>query len=172
MRRLVVTLTLAAALFGGAPAFAQQDQPDRSGDPIIYYDDGHAEMNAAIEAAQKSAPVFLRLLAADRTVAQTGAVKIGFPHKDGEEYMWLVALKRDGDKLTGRLDNRPEHDVGYAEGDIVAFDADQIVDWYYNRDGRMYGSYTTRVMLPRLAPADADQLRALLSDKPLEDGRP
>ena len=41
-----------------------------------------------------------------------------------------------------------------------------ISDWGYVRDGRMYGNYTTRVMLKRIPAEQAEGLRKILSPQP------
>jgi len=69
----------------------------------------------------------------------------------------------------GLLANDPVSFKGNA-GDAITFSADQVRDWYvFGADGKMYGNYTTRVMLADLSPELSAQIEAMLSPTPLPD---
>ena len=55
-------------------------------------------------------------------------VKLGFPAKDDrKEHMWVKVERLGKDtELEGVLDNDPQLDVGYACGDGVGFDVNEI----------------------------------------------
>lgn len=129
-------------------------------------------MNAAIAEARRSLPTFWTLLQTDPVVAASGKIKVGFDTPGGPEHMWVREVRREGAVVKGLLDNRPVWLAGVAKGDPVTVDPADISDWSYIRDNRMYGSYTTRVMLPHFPAEQREAYRKFLSDKPLEDGRP
>ena len=47
--------------------------------------------------------------------------------KYGAERMWVIVTTRDGDRLTGTLDNDPEDIPGLTAGDVVQFEAHHII---------------------------------------------
>ena len=52
------------------------------------------------------------------------------------------------------------------EGAIVEIQPGQIIDWAFMRGDALLGHYTTRVMLPRLDPQQAEWLRPMLVGTP------
>ena len=59
---------------------------------------------------------------------------------------------------------------GPKRGDRVAFGADQMVDWTVTLDGRAYGHFGARAMLPLMDEDQAAQISAVLSTDPLPAG--
>jgi uncharacterized protein YegJ (DUF2314 family) len=55
---------------------------------------------------------------------------------------------------------------GLSRGAVVAFAETDIVDWAFVRGEELLGHYTTRVMLPRLPPDQADALRSMFGENP------
>ena len=183
MRPLLVILTAALlALSTGASAQNQQrghggdrpsSQPQRgdrpADDPVVEFSKDDAELNAAIKAARETLPIFWTLFDTDPVVKESGLVKVAFPIRGGgNEHMWLKDLQRRNGAIYGTLDNIPAGDVGHRKGDRIRIDPEQITDWSYFRAGRMYGNYTTRVMVKHAPSATAEELLRVLSDRPLE----
>ena len=52
------------------------------------------------------------------------------------------------------------------EGEPVTFAARDIRDWSFVRGEQLLGHYTTRVMLPRLPPEQADALKSMFAENP------
>ena len=84
-----------------------------------------------------------------------------------EETIWITPFAiRDG-RYVGLLANEPKSIDAKHVGDAVAFEAAQVRDWYFiGDDGKMYGSYTTRAILPEMAPKTARQIAQILSPTP------
>ena len=162
MRRAAAVVLVALALAGGAVA--------QSG--TLDYAETDPGMVAAMEQARETFDAFLAaVLAEDGEAMPDAAVKVAIPLADGPqttEVIWVTPFRRlDGGGFEGRLANQPVYFDARA-GDTVPFGAGDVRDWYvYGSDGRMYGSFTTRVMLPDLAPADRVGLEEILSDDPL-----
>ena len=96
------------------------------------------------------------------------ALKIVLDGYGGDaETIWVTPFaKRDG-RYVGLLANEPKSNDAKHVGDPIAFDPAQVRDWYFfGDDGKMYGSYTTRAMLPEMAPKTARQITQILSAKP------
>ena len=137
------------------------------GDEIVQYEAQDAVMNAAIAEAKASLPAFLtRLDAGD--IGPGDSLKVGFPVDNGHEHIWVNQIARKGDELTGVLANEPNWMPGLHQGSPVTFAPDLVSDWSYEKDGKLWGNYTTRVMLPSLPPEDAAAVKANLSDTPTE----
>lgn len=145
-------LVAAALLLAPAGLSAQ----DAEGDPIMQFESMDAQMNAAIAKAQATMPEFLERL--DNPPAGATHFVFKFP-LEGYEHIWVGAVKRDGDYLTGRLKNHP-HAEGWNFGDPVRVPISDISDWgYVDRTGVAEGHYTVRVMIEHMEPAAAAETR-------------
>ena len=80
------------------------------------------------------------------------------------EYFWVNELERDGDRFSGRIDNKPNSVRLVQQGQVVAFTRDDIYDWMYNDDAqqRMLGNFTLRALLTRETPERAAAIRRTL----------
>lgn len=172
MRQRTLLIVALAALALSSAVWAQTPGNTPKKDEIVGFRESDAAMNAAIAEARRSLPTFWSLLETDPVVAASGKIKVGFDTPGGPEHMWVREIRREGAVVKGLLDNRPVWLKGFAKGDAVTVDPADISDWSYIRDDRMYGSYTTRVMLPHLPAEQRETYRKFLSDKPLEDRRP
>ncbi len=167
------SLTLAAGLAALSLAACGQSESAApadtavKGDEIVEFRAEDAAMNAAIAEAKASLPVFLARL--DSGALQSGdSLKVGFHTDQGREHIWVDHIARKGDELTGTLANEPNWMPGLHQGSPVTFDPALVTDWSYEKDGKLWGNYTTRVMLPSLAPEEAEAVKANLSDTPTE----
>lgn len=172
MRQRTLLLAAAAVLAMSSTVLAQTPGNGPKKDEIVGFRESDAAMNAAIAEARRSLPIFWTLLETDPVVAASGKIKVSFDTPGGPEHMWVREIRREGAVVKGLLDNRPVWLKGFAKGDAVTVDPADISDWSYIRHDRMYGSYTTRVMLPHLPAEQRETYRKFLSDKPLEDRRP
>ncbi|QGX98952.1 DUF2314 domain-containing protein [Roseovarius faecimaris] len=161
----MMRLFLLAATVAGLTATA----PARAADPVVDFATSDAEMQAAVARATDSLDLFLRhaLDAQSRSVPDAG-VKVIVPIDDTlAEVIWVAPFARTGQSFFGYLQNEPEHMEGYQVGDSIRFGQDQIADWYLSRDGKVFGNFTTRVMLPHLSEEDRAWLSEMLSDQPI-----
>jgi uncharacterized protein YegJ (DUF2314 family) len=137
------------------------------GDEMVKYAAEDAAMNAAVAEAKTSLPLFLARLDAGQIQATDG-LKVGFPVDNGHEHIWVNQIARKGDQLTGTLANEPNWMPGLHQGSPVTFAPELVSDWSYEKGGKLWGNYTTRVMVPSLAPEEAEAVKANLSDTPTE----
>lgn len=141
-------------------------------DPVIGHAARDTHMNTAQRDARNSLGAFLAAALDDTgtSLPDTG-LKVAFQTPAGlTEVIWIARFKQDGNGFTGHLANRPMHMDG-AAGDPVSFDRGAIRDWFLiGDDGRMYGSFTTRAMLPEMSPEAVRSVQALLSPAPLPAG--
>ena len=166
MKRLLATILLSAALV--QPAWAQKGAGAREPDPIVQFSDEDAAMNAAIASARATYPQFLAAFnAAPARDAENYMVKVGMVASGGgHEHIWVSNLRREGERLFGQLANEPQGLPGLHLGSRVEIDHELVSDWAIMSAEGMYGSYTTRVMLPHIDPNEAAQLRQMLTPSP------
>lgn len=149
----ITALALAPSLASCKAQSQEAAQSER--EDIKYFEGDDSEMNAAKAKAQETLPEFLAILANPKA----GTDMIGFKYPlGGAEHIWVDNVKRDGDYLTGNLNNVPMLE-GYAQGDAVKVPLKEVSDWAAMVDGKMQGQYTTRVILKTLPPQDADAIK-------------
>ena len=159
----ILATSFAAANTGTAVAIA--------GDTTIEYADNDNAMNAAQSQAQDTLPKFFqRVLSDDGHLLQDAGVKVAVPtSNDGLEIIWVSPFMKENNGFVGLLANDPESFEGQV-GDPIAFSADQVRDWYvFGDNGKMYGNFTTRVMLADMSPELASQIQDMLAPAPLPD---
>ena len=130
-------------------------------------------MNAAQDAARRHLTRFLNhVLDDDGNARVDAAVKVALPADDDqEEIIWVTPFARRDGGFIGALSNDPQLVTEHTAGEVISFSRDQVRDWLFiGRDGKMYGSYTTRVILPELDPDHAAQIQAMLSAAPTPNG--
>ncbi|NOR63579.1 MAG: DUF2314 domain-containing protein [Rhodobacteraceae bacterium] len=151
----------------------------RAQDQVIHYSEADKTMNAAIARAQETFPQFMVQYYEDEEV--TGAFLDAFSVKvemaasgsTSGEHIWVSPFIETETGFLGLLANEPVELPGLTYGSEVTFTLSQISDWSYQRDGRAFGNFTTRVMLPSLAPDIAQNVRDYLTPAPMpEDWRP
>ncbi len=159
----ILGLMVAANLGTGSAADA--------GAPVVELPAGQAAIIKAEEDARRQLHLFLgNILNADGVAHDDAAVKIIMSSENGPaEVIWVTPFSAlGGGQFVGMLANTPQVIKNHAEGDAVYFDESQIRDWsFVGPDSRIYGSYTTRVLLPHLSKAQADQIGAYLSPRPI-----
>ena len=169
MRALLCAGLAAVALCACSPASNASAPPEGKGDKVVNFADSDAKMSAAIAQARKTLPVFWKHLQAHPEMADSNSLKVALPADGGgHEHIWVSHIQAKGDQITGRLANEPNGLPGMSLGSPVTFKQDQISDWTYKKDGKLYGHYTTRIVIEHIDPAEAAQVRAVLSENPVE----
>ena len=64
----------------------------------------------------------------------------------GHEHIWIWVTKIDGDRVHGALANDPQRLEGRKLGDTVECRLGDLSDWVFERDGKMVGGYTVKVL--------------------------
>ena len=85
----------------------------------------------------------------------------------GDEYdvVWAINVERKNGRISGELarDENGWRSTNRGErGQRVVIDPERIADWLYLRDGKIMGNFTLRVLLPKMPPEQAAQLKARL----------
>ncbi|MHB8902431.1 MAG: YegJ family protein [Thermoguttaceae bacterium] len=131
--------------------------------PDTRVEDGYdeAEMAAATQRAIGEVDSFISDLNAGRS--ENYAVKAPITENGETEHFWLTDVTFDGTKFTGTINNEPGMVTNVKMGQKWTLGKTEISDWMYMRDGKMYGNYTLRPLLPTMPPKVADQFRAILA---------
>jgi uncharacterized protein YegJ (DUF2314 family) len=125
-------------------------------------------MDAATEQARATLPVFWAKYDAAKPGETMFLVKVGMKHhKDGVEHIWMNVADHSDQKVVGYLANEPEYLDGLHAGSRVEADVADISDWAYGED-KLYGQYTTRVLLKYMSPAQRAEAMESLAATPLE----
>lgn len=86
------------------------------------------------------------------------AIKTAFKESkgglDAVEHMWLSEIEFDGDVISATLTNSPNEITSVKEGDKITLRKDQIEDWMYVIEGRVYGGFTIQVLRARMSSAE------------------
>lgn len=139
-------------------------------DPTVLFETDDPEMTKAIAAAQETLPLFLLNTVDDDGYGPNGGyLKVQFPvgtQPISNENIWVGPfLALNGADFVGLLANQPEAMPGLNAGDQVSFTYDMIVDWNLDAGGgQYYGDYTTRVVISRLSPEEAEALAGRFID--------
>lgn len=154
-RWVVPAILLALTGAGAAPAQVKAEKP-----PVVWIEASDPAMNAAIARGKAELPQFFahwRNPAADE---RGFTVKFDVIPGDRAEFIWAVDLRRDAaGVLTGTLVDDAELDPAIKGGQRVTIADADIIDWGYSKKGVMQGSYTVRVMLDHMDPAEAAAIR-------------
>lgn len=152
MRRILFVLLLAAASFGWG---AKPDTLIEGG-----YDE--AEMNAAIARARSEVDAFIAVMKSGE-VTQF-AIKVPIKDQGHVEHFWMTDVTyRDG-RFTGKINNQPGIVSNVKFGQTLTVEKDKISDWLYIRNGKMYGHYTLRPLLPAMSEEEAAYYRSMLAN--------
>ena len=141
----------------------------RTGQVISLESQTLPNLTATQTAARAHLDRFFHLVLDDDGVARMGAaVRISRIGSDGRSILiWVAPFAEQDGKYYGRVGGSPRKTNGITPGDLVTFDRSQVVDWsFFGADGRMYGNYSTRLMLHTLNPGQAAGIAATLSSRP------
>ncbi|MEY2756558.1 MAG: hypothetical protein RIR33_336 [Pseudomonadota bacterium] len=132
------------------------------------------ELAAAKDAARASLAAFWDRFATPEEGDYDFSLKAALPRRDGKsgvEEAWVENVARSPSKIVGELSAQPLYLGDLKEGAIVEFQESQIVDWAFMGGDRLFGHFTTRVMLPKMDGEQAGWLRPLLSETPAPEAR-
>ena len=121
-----------------------------------------AEMNAAIQEARETLPVFIEALQAPTETQSYYAIKVIFPFGEdgGAEHMWVDQLSYADGEFQGVLGNEPVDVTDLEYGDVVTTSAEEISDWMIVDNSQLLGGYTLHVLRNRMNEAERAQFDA------------
>jgi uncharacterized protein YegJ (DUF2314 family) len=150
---------LFAGLAAGAAAAQKPDTPPEERERIVDVAPNDPAMQAAERRAIAELPDFYRRLANPGPGEDRFMVKFDIQPGRGAEYVWATDLDRSTTPMTATLLSHPERTADRA-GDRIRIAEADIIDWAYIRNGVAQGAYTQRVLLDRMSPDEAAEVRA------------
>jgi uncharacterized protein YegJ (DUF2314 family) len=153
MRSVSFFVAIWLALLAMEQASAQTVLERAKRDEVANVPDSDPDMQLAFKRARERRSEFLALVRVKRPTIEMMAVKIAVHDGDDIEYFWLTPVRVEGDHFVAVIDNTPQlvHNVGL--GQSIAFQENEVVDWFYVENGKMIGNFTACAMLKR-EPAD------------------
>jgi uncharacterized protein YegJ (DUF2314 family) len=147
--------------------------PSGEGSNIEHVSASDPKMNAAIDQAQETLPLFIEALSSPGTTQSGFAIKVRFPYDDdySAEHMWVTDLTYDGSMFHGTLDNEPLYVSGLEIGDRLDILPDDVSDWLIFDGNRLLGGFTIIAVRARMTPEEQEQFDAdfgfVIGDHPL-----
>lgn len=156
MTKHLLAAILAAFALASLPMAASAQS-----DTLVTVPNEDPEMAAAIAKARAGLPAFWQSFARTGSGEEGFAIKVAIKDGADVEHFWLVDVARDGDKLSGTINNEPGIVSNVENGARYEFTEADISDWLFQRNGKMVGNETMRPLLKRMPKAEAAQYRAM-----------
>lgn len=138
-------------------------------DNLVFFSPDDAKMNAAIEQARQTLPVFWAKVDEHDPAVSDVLVKVGLPNTHQSlEHIWMTVESHSALAVRGRLANVPTDLPKLHHHDEVSVETSKISDWAYTKGGKQYGGFTIRTMLASAKPDERRALEETLSPTPLE----
>lgn len=135
---------------------------DNSDDEIMMVHESDTAMNQAMETARNTMPQFVEHFMSDDTTETGFTIKIMVIDSFGTEHLWVNELEILDEGYRGKIANIPEYVQSVSFGSEVEFTYEDISDWaYVDSRGVRQGSYTLKVLLPRMPKEQADYYRKM-----------
>lgn len=136
---------------------------EKNGDNRYETTNDDEEMNAAIQEAIRTYPLFEQAMQQPDTSLTDFAVKMKFAYSnDNNEHKWVSNLHMIGGQLFGVLDRDPLHVEGIKSGDTLRVVRDDITDWMYVKNGKMQGGYTMKAIYNNMDEKEKKEFRESL----------
>ena len=135
-------------------------------DDIVRVPSDDGQMNAAIERARETLPVFWK--AKDNpSPGQYGfMLKVRIRDGDATEHFWLADIEPSGDGYVGTIDNEPQTVTTVKYRQRYSFPQEDISDWIYIEGEKFYGAFTLRALLQHMPAESATRLKEQLAFEP------
>ncbi len=135
---------------------------------VFFFDNEDPQMQHAFVQARETFGFFWRELAWEMRrivpALELACVKAPFfDETSGEEgqpeaeQMWISDVNFDGNIITGTLINSPNWVKSVEEGDTVQVPRNEISDWMYAINGRVFGAFTVNLMRKGMPPEEMAQ---------------
>ena len=157
--RLVGALVIAWLALNAKGANLVEPELKNGGAEPEYYQvpKGHAAMRRAVIEARKTVGEFITALKHPAPGQQDCEVKKPFIQGKEVEHIWLSDVRFVGNRFQGRIDNKPEKIRGLKLGQLVSVNPNEISDWLYVDNGKLFGGYTVRAHYNELSPEEKQE---------------
>lgn len=125
---------------------------ERENQPDIYnVESNDIEMNKAIENAKQTLDSFEIAFKNNSRVFTFFGLKKRFEENGIVEHIWIGNIKNVDGKFYGIVDNLPEKINNVKLGDTIEINKNEISDWMYLKNSKLYGGYTIRLLVKRMS---------------------
>jgi len=135
-------------------------------DPVIKVETGNKTMAAARAQAKETLPKFWKAKSETMSGKSAFSLKVAITDDNGIEHFWVGEISRLGDRFEGRIDNEPDTVKSVSFNQRYEFGADQISDWMYKQNGKIYGGYSIRVLAEMAPEEQREGIRSMLAYEP------
>mgnify|MGYP001827987134 CR=1 FL=1 len=133
-------------------------------DDVVYVESGDEGMEAAMDHARSLLPHFWKTYST-RTRGEEGfSLKVRVEDDGAVEYFWATDVVRDGDTISGTINNEPAVVSSVSLGQRIQFGEADISDWLYIRENKMVGNYTLRAMFSQMSDEEVAYYSQILTD--------
>lgn len=133
---------------------------------VINISNEDVEMNAAIQKAQETLPIFIEAFLNPKPSQEFFTVKVKIPvGNDGSaEHIWISELSLNNLMFTGTLDNEPVDIKNLSIGDRITVKQSDISDWMIIEQGKILGGFTLHVLRNRMTNSDREKFDSMYGD--------
>jgi uncharacterized protein YegJ (DUF2314 family) len=129
-----------------------------SQDATVAVPTGDPEMATAVAKARAGLPVFFGHATAPGPDEGGFMIKYDLLPGPASEFIWAEIVSHRGDTSVARLLNAPVS-AGYVRGQEISVRDRDVADWAYWRAGVLIGGATMRLLVARMAPGEAQEMR-------------
>ena len=132
----------------------------KAADNMYATDSADVAMNRAMDIAHRRFPVFDSAFESGKYDNDKFSIKVRYPHKRGNEYIWLVNISKINGHYVGIVSDTPRETQVVKIGDRPVITENDIVDWLYGKDSILHGGYTLRLIYSRLPKDELEKEKA------------
>jgi len=137
------------------PALGADTAVDRAKrDEIVSVPKGDPDMEAAFRQARETLKGFLELARARAPASPAWQSKSPSTTKAKPNFSGSVRSKRRTADLSAPSTTRRAASVTSSLGQTITFQTNDIVDWLYRENGKMFGNYTACALLKQVPPSE------------------
>ena len=122
---------------------------DHEGSPMMFAAPNNKQLQAATEKARASLDEFIDELK-NASADFRSSIKVKVEDGRHTEYMWLDDLTYDNEIFSGTINNDPQTVSNVSLGDPWQASRDDIYDWLYKKNEKLYGNFSFKAALEKL----------------------
>jgi uncharacterized protein YegJ (DUF2314 family) len=161
---LIASLVVVMAETGCSRKRMKDGYPESSKDKTISVAGDDAEMNAAIEKARSTLPVFWKTFDKPMNGEYAFSLKVKITDANGIEHFWVDKIERNAGKIFANVGNDPNTVKSVKFGQRIEVLEADITDWMFLRNGKIVGNYTIRPLLKSMPKEKADKVKEKLEE--------
>lgn len=157
MRKKLFFLVLMSTALLACNIFSQVPPGEVGNVENVSTDD--SEMNAAIQQAQNTLPLFIEAFQSPKSTQSYFSIKARFPYGTGDdaEHMWIDDLSFNENQFEGIVSNEPVYVHDIQVGDRITVEIADVTDWMIVDDDLLLGGFTIHVLRNRMTTSEREE---------------